>query len=245
MTGYREASAGVSGVVAWQREAMPDPSAPSRILPDGCMDLIWDGTRLFVAGPDRVARLHTDASSASYAALRFADGTGPAMVGVPADTLTDLTVDLADLWPSRRAAELEAHVAEDPLRALVGWARQRSTVASPDPLGPAVRRMAAAGTDVATMADRVGFSTRQLHRRCLRLFGYGPKHLVRVLRLGRALELGRDGLGAAEVAVAAGYADQPHFARDTRTLALATPRALLAPLSRAPRTGRRDGRPGP
>ena len=28
--------------------------SPEPVLPDGCMDIIWDGERLFVAGPDTV-----------------------------------------------------------------------------------------------------------------------------------------------------------------------------------------------
>ncbi|MFO3707537.1 DUF6597 domain-containing transcriptional factor, partial [Xanthomonas codiaei] len=32
-------------------------SAPVRVLPDGCVDLIWDGASLFVAGPDHAATM--------------------------------------------------------------------------------------------------------------------------------------------------------------------------------------------
>ncbi|MGW5695942.1 helix-turn-helix domain-containing protein, partial [Streptomyces asiaticus] len=60
---------------------------------------------------------------------------------------------------------------------------------------------------------------RQLHRRSLAAFGYGPKTLGRVLRLNRALDLARTGLPFAEVAATAGYADQAHLARDVRALA--------------------------
>jgi AraC-like DNA-binding protein len=39
-----------------------------------------------------------------------------------------------------------------------------------------------------------------------------------VLRLQRALELARRGVPFASVAAEAGYADQPHFAREVRAL---------------------------
>ncbi|MYW10647.1 helix-turn-helix domain-containing protein, partial [Streptomyces sp. SID2563] len=60
---------------------------------------------------------------------------------------------------------------------------------------------------------------RQLHRRALTAFGYGPKTLARVLRLQRALALVRAGLPYADAALAAGCADQAHLARDMRDLA--------------------------
>ncbi|MFD9260612.1 helix-turn-helix domain-containing protein, partial [Streptomyces sp. NPDC059538] len=60
---------------------------------------------------------------------------------------------------------------------------------------------------------------RQLHRRSLDAFGYGPRTLGRILRLRRALALARAGMPFAEVACVAGYADQAHLAREVRALA--------------------------
>jgi AraC-like DNA-binding protein len=71
---------------------------------------------------------------------------------------------------------------------------------------------------VAAAAARSGLGERQLRRRCEAAFGYGPKTLARVLRLQRALELARRGVPFASVAAEAGYADQPHLAREVRAL---------------------------
>ena len=75
------------------------------------------------------------------------------------------------------------------------------------------------GGGVATVAAQVGFSVRQLNRRSLASFGYGPKVLGRVLRLQRVLSAARFGMPLVEAALAAGYADQAHFAheRERRT----------------------------
>ncbi len=83
---------------------------------------------------------------------------------------------------------------------------------------------------VAELAWRAGLSERQLHRRCLAAFGYGPKTLDRVLRLQRFLALGRadPGAGLARLAADAGYADQAHLGHDCRALAGATPGVLIA-----------------
>jgi AraC-like DNA-binding protein len=74
------------------------------------------------------------------------------------------------------------------------------------------------GVSVATTAERLGLSERQIRRRCQAGFGYGPKTLARILRFRRAVGLARAGAPFAEVAVVTGYADQAHLAREVRAL---------------------------
>lgn len=226
---YRERAVAVPGAVLWEKAAGPAPG-PSRILPDGCLDVIWDGQRLFVAGPDSTARLHTGPASSTYVGLRFGRGHGPALLGVPADELVDRTPDLAELWPGRPARVLTEQVAADPVTSLERWAARRLATLELDPWGSRVFGMAAAGLPVALMADRLGYGARQFHRRCLPLFGYGPSRLARVLRLGRAVERARTGAPLARVAADCGYADQAHLTRETRALAGVTPTGLLREL---------------
>ena len=78
------------------------------------------------------------------------------------------------------------------------------------------------------LADAVGLSERQLHRRCLAAFGYGPKTLHRVLRFQNALGRARAGDDLARVAHECGYADQAHMARDVSALSGTTMTTLLA-----------------
>ncbi|MGP3638656.1 helix-turn-helix domain-containing protein, partial [Streptomyces sp. 24-1644] len=75
------------------------------------------------------------------------------------------------------------------------------------------------GRTVADTARAAGLGARQLHRRSLAAFGYGPKTLARVLRLQRALGLVRSGMPYADAAYAAGCTDQAHLAREMRDLA--------------------------
>ena len=99
------------------------------------------------------------------------------------------------------------------------------------PPDPVFRRIADAlrdGRPVAAVADKVGWSERQLHRRSLAAFGYGPKTLERVLRMGYALQLSRGGVPMASVAARAGYADQAHLAREVKALAGVPLGTLLA-----------------
>ena len=119
--------------------------------------------------------------------VRLHAGRGPGLLGVPADELHDRTLPLDAVWGDRRARELTERVAASPRRALAAWARS----GVPDRFGASVRTLLDRGLSVADVAEATGYSARQLHRRTLPVFGYGPQHLARVLRLGRALRRGR------------------------------------------------------
>jgi AraC-like DNA-binding protein len=211
---YEEWPSRLPHVIAW-RNRVPPGSRGTRILPDGCLDLIWQDGEVFVAGPDTVTEVSTAPAGSRFAALRFAAGTGPMVLGVPADELTDREVPLADLWATavvRRVAE-----ADDPLAALeeVAVARWQP----PDPAMVALAAAARAGRPVGATADSLGLSARHLQRRCRTAFGYGPKTLARIMRLQRALALARRGRPFADVSATAGYADQAHLSREVKALA--------------------------
>lgn len=137
---------------------------------------------------------------------------------------------MADLWPGGEARRLTERIdaAPDPAAALEELALRLAAAAPPeDPLVRAVAAALAAGRGVAATAEAVGLGARQLHRRSLAAFGYGPKTLARILRLQRALGLARSGVPLAETAARTGYADQAHLARDVRELAGTRLTALL------------------
>ena len=236
---YSEWPSRLPHVTAWRSVAPPGGWA-TRILPDGCLDIIWDDGSVFVAGPDTVAEVATSPPGSRSFALRFAAGTGPCVLGVPADELTDRQVPLADLWPAsevRRLAE-----AADPMAAIEAAALRRWQ--DPDRAMVALAAGARAGRPVGAIADSLGLSARHLQRRCKTAFGYGPKTLARVLRLQRALALARNGSPFAEVSANAGYADQAHLSREVRALAGVPLRGLITAGPRPRRTGPPRFRPG-
>ncbi|MFI6763675.1 helix-turn-helix domain-containing protein [Micromonospora sp. NPDC050417] len=228
---YRETgSEAVAGAVLWW-STVPPEAAPSRILPDGCLDLIWSSHQgLLVAGPDTTAQVGEGTAGERYVALRFPPGTGPAVFGVPAYELRDQRVPLAALWSGPRVRELDERVAyaDRPDRVLEAIASERLREGGgPDPIARPVVARLDRGVDVAGTAAALGLDPRQLHRRSRTLFGYGPKTLARILRMQRALALLRAGVPAAEVAARSGYADQPHLSREFRGLTGVPPRELV------------------
>ncbi len=216
---YSERLSTFPGAVVWTNTP-GGPGGVYPVLPDGCMDLLWAEGRLLVAGPDTRAYRPQSAPGAVVTGIRFAPGTAPALLGVPAYELLDQRVELADLWPAGRVRRLTGMVeaAPDPRTALEELARASGPAAVDPALLHTARRLRE-GAAVADVARETGVTARTLHRRSLTAFGYGPKTLARILRLQRALHLSRTGLTPADTAAAAGYADQAHLARDVRNLA--------------------------
>ena len=216
---YAERVSRLPGAVVWANTL--DVSGVGPVLPDGCMDLLWNEGRLLVAGPDTHAYVAEGAPS-TWVGVRFYPGTAPGLLGVPAYELRDRRVELAELWPASEVRRLCGRVgaAADPVTALEDVALERAADAEPpDPLLRGVVTALDSGRPVAATADELGLGARQLHRRCLTAFGYGPKTLARILRLQRALALARDGVAFADTAALAGFADQAHLARDVKELA--------------------------
>ena len=217
------------GAILWTATS---DGEPYRVLPDGCMDLLWMEDELVVAGPDTHAFLAKSAAGARIAGVRFAPGTGPALLGVPACEVRNTRVPLADLWSPARTRRLADRIgrAPDLPRALETEALRLDSRPALSLGGHTLATVAGIrrGAGVTAIADDIGLSERQLHRRCLDVFGYGLKTLARILRMTEALELGRAGHPLAEVAARTGYADQAHLTREVKALAGLPPRLLLS-----------------
>ena len=207
-----------------------------RIIPDGCIDIVWTGGRLTVAGPDTGWTPLAAEAGASFAGIRFRPGFAPAILGAPASAIVDARVDAAELLGERAHRLVERLV---DARSPAGAVRElEMAIMAWRPAGPpsdrliegavAALRAAPATTPVAQLARELGTSERQLNRRCVAAVGYGPKVLHRVLRLRRFLVLAAvPGVrGLAALAAEVGYADQAHLARDCLALTGLSPARL-------------------
>src|SRR5262245_59957107 len=68
-----------------------------RILPDGCVDIVWDGTDLVIAGPATIA-LDSSPVGVEVFGVRFRLGAAGAGLGLPAEEVADARVPVADVW---------------------------------------------------------------------------------------------------------------------------------------------------
>jgi AraC-like DNA-binding protein len=201
-----------------------------QVVPDGCVDIVWTGETLCIAGPDTRPILDRLPCRAVIVGVRFHPGAASAWLGQPLVEIVNDRVPLAEFWRDdarrfleRAAAGHSAKQLADDLEAfLVG---RLGAVGPADPRIAFLRR--AAGDDciraalrLDQLAAHVGLSERTLRRRCLDAFGYGFKTLDRVLRFQRFLRLAsrRENQNLADMAARAGYADQAHMTREVRRM---------------------------
>jgi AraC-like DNA-binding protein len=214
----------------WER-GVPPAGAPgtARVMPDGCVDLVWRGGDLFVAGPDSRAFLSPVAPGETIVGLRFRTGTAGQLLGLPANELLDARVPVAEIWGAELAERLGEAPSAEERRALLERAVEQR-IAEPDQLVlDAVHRLGRPGTRIGDLSDALGTSERQLLRRFNGAVGYGPKTLDRVLRFQRFLARARNGGGdLARAAADLGYADQAHLTRECVRLSGLTPARLAA-----------------
>ncbi|MGW4401222.1 AraC family transcriptional regulator [Amycolatopsis nivea] len=230
---------------------------PKRIVPDGCVDLVAGADEVFVAGPDTTAWTSVFPPGTRLRGLRFQPGAAAAMLGVGVDELRDSRVPLPDLW-NRRGATLadeilngrdladamadvatERAAAADPVveRMLTQLAAESAeivsrgegeTLATGQSTHPGTRPASKAADRSAWTSAKPTRSERQARRLFTLAVGYGPATYRRILRLQRAIALAPATATLADLAVAAGYSDQPHLTRECRALTGLTPSTYFA-----------------
>jgi hypothetical protein len=202
-------------------------SASGLVLPDGCVDLVWTGTDLRVAGPSTQAFVAPSTSDEPRVGIRLRVGAAGTAIGQPAAELLNASPRLADIWRDGDEVTERVALSGAKLRTLAECLAKRLVDAEPidREVRGAVVALARPGARVAGTAELL--SDRQLRRRFATSVGYPPKTLAGVLRLQRFLHLARSGASLAELAHAAGYADQSHLGREALRLTGLTPRALL------------------
>ncbi|WP_202817585.1 helix-turn-helix domain-containing protein [Kribbella sp. ALI-6-A] len=226
---YREyrSPVGLEPLVACLWASDPVPGRTTRVIPDGCVDLVWFGAEqgLVVVGADTGPWISgPSAAGDSTYAIRLRPGAAGAVLGLPASEVRDSRVSADLVWGAEGRELEDALMTADPgqrLRILTEGVLRRH--ATPDPLAlAAARKLAEPGVRVSAAAADLGISERQLNRRLQNAVGYGPKMLARVARLRRLIaQPGDDPLAIR--AFAAGYASQAHMTDEVRRLTGLTP----------------------
>jgi AraC-like DNA-binding protein len=232
-----EATAASQELATWVsatwRETVTIGSHADGVHPDGAIDIVWDGSALVVFGPRTRSEAARRARPGGFIGVRLRPGSTRAVLGEAAIAVADRTVPLEHLWGATAGTAAMRLATVSPDRAmfeLCAVVIERGREGSgPDRLIPRLVELAADRWSVRDIAREVGLSERQLFRRCVDEVGYGPKHLVRVLRLQRLLGLARGSpnAGLAALAATAGYADQAHMSRECRSLTGLTPARLV------------------
>jgi AraC-like DNA-binding protein len=225
------------------------PATRELVLPTGAMHLVFrlsetqlrifkdlddtDGRTVatMIVGGARTTPYVRDISQPTRSVgAQLQPGAAQLLLGVPADELSERHTSLEDLW-GRPAVEMRERLQEtDSLTQQLDLFESFLLGRLPRIRGvhPAVAHaieLFMVTSDVGTAVERSGYS----HRRFIALFrqavGLTPKLYCRILRFQEALRLFSVQPNAAGVNMAldAGYSDQPHLNRDFREFAGLSP----------------------
>ena len=226
----------------WLSERYVQPHAAERVLPTGCMNLVFDldehgqagntvsgaCTRSFVLNTSRPL---------SLVGVRFKPGGGFPFFGLPAGELQDLSVSLETFW-GQKAADLREQLLEaaNPaarLRILEDYLLQRLHRGASR--HPAVRFALDAfqnpnsASSVACVVARTGLTSRRFIASFRDEVGLTPKVFCRLSRFRHVIGTleSAPAVDWPAIALACGYFDQAHFIHDFRAFAGVSPTAYL------------------
>jgi AraC-like DNA-binding protein len=202
---------------------------PRRILPDGCIDFIFNLDTGYgsVIGTMRSSQVIAVPAGARRFGVRFAPGAAAAFIDARADELTDREGELHALTRAASfcLAEQVAQATDSAERARIVADFLQDRRSRLRPIDLRVRRAVAqlrAGAGrvaIAKLAQQVGVSERQLERLFREQQGSGPKRFARVVRMQAAVaQLECETSYRAARALQAGFADEPHLVREFRAL---------------------------
>jgi AraC-like DNA-binding protein len=227
----------------------PPEGRVERVLPDGCVELVFHLREPFfarsprgvlhrqaeslVAGPStRPTELARGADS-EVLGVRLQPG-GASLLGLPqASALRDRIAPLDDLGVRGLRGLRERLLAAAPaarLAMLQCVLLERTRAQHPPRLATALQALDGRGAwsdgqPAAALARALGVSRRQAERICQSEAAMTPRELLRIQRFQRALRAieARPGLSLAWIAQAAGFADESHLCREFRVFAGVTP----------------------
>jgi AraC-like DNA-binding protein len=225
----------------WIQRVAPD-AAPytHRTIPHGSIELsVQLGSPPQVTGPQTGPVIDTLAPGTTVVGVRFHPGAAPAVLGLPASELVDLTVPWEELRGPVGVALGESIAAAASPQAAAAILEQSvlhllADADTPDPVvRAAVLRLQPWSTaDISSLPSSLYISARQLRRRSLAAVGLAPKVVQRMLRFQGFLALAQahapESADLPMLAADTGYADQSHLTRESLRLSGLTPRVLLA-----------------
>jgi AraC-like DNA-binding protein len=256
------------------RGAREEFAAADPIVPDGCVELVFNLGDPFVGRGDEdtvqpramlVGQMMrpvvaTPAGRVDLIGLRFRTARAGMVLRTSMHALTDQMVDADEVLPRLhdlvdRLVQLrcERRVPEIARVFARRCARVDAMRLRPVEAALATIRASHGAIAVDRVASTAGVSRRHLERRFLVEVGLGVKQLARIVRVQSVLALLRrdPAIGGAEVAARLGYSDQAHLIHDCRALTGTTPARLrfdgpsLAALMREPDAPAWSGHPAP
>ncbi|SEO38391.1 transcriptional regulator, AraC family [Duganella sp. CF517] len=224
----------------------PGRAHTHRVLPDNCVDILWqDGGRpAFAVGMMSSAIVVASAGPVGTVAVRFKPGAAGAFLATPLHALTDQRADIDLLWgrsdADRLADALWTRELDDRARiALIETQllRRLRHADSAACSGAALIRRALGAIDTSggglridELAGELGVSRQHLAAQFRARVGLSPKLYARICRFRRATAALKAAAAPdwARLALDCGYFDQSHLIHDFQEFAGSAPERFLS-----------------
>lgn len=222
------------------------PDSPDRVLPDGCMELIFHFGDPFQIVKKGVARLQDrsilfgqiesfvemmPSGKTGLVAVRFKPSGLAPFVNIPVSEFNHGAVSIEHVF-GKEAERLEALVmlsetVEERMQVIEQFLISRLYRSEHDRIVHSSLQYLGLTNmmSVDQLANSHGISMRQLERKFKNTTGLSPKTLMRIMRFQRffALLESENELNLTQLALDAGYYDQAHFIRDFHRFAGMSP----------------------
>ncbi len=222
-----------------------DFGSPDPIVPDGCVEIIFNLADAFrngevqplvlLAGQMTGPVVAVPTGDVDLIGVRFRPGRAGAALRTPMWELQDRLVDASSvLCGMNRVADDLRNMPRDARLEYLSEALARR-FGSADPLshGPIEHVLALiesrrGNITIDQVARSAGMTRRHLERRFREEVGLSPKQMARIARVHFALQMieQHSRLSGAEIAASCGYSDQPHMIRECKALTGRTPERL-------------------
>ncbi|MBW4443376.1 MAG: helix-turn-helix domain-containing protein [Plectolyngbya sp. WJT66-NPBG17] len=222
-------------------------SVQHRVLPDGCMDLIFQYERsldgdinnpqLTIYGSTDRFELFNIKPATEFVGIRFHPGMAGQFLNLSAIDLFQQEVkaqDCASVFGKIFDRLCRCNSLEQALRtlqtSLLELQRMNDDLSSPTREAIRLISSSQGRMPVSQIAEIIGVSERTLRRGVTAAVGLPPKVLARILRFQNTVSHLRslESSNLCGIALACGYADQAHMAREFQQLAGLTPTTFIS-----------------
>lgn len=205
--------------------------SPYTVLPDGCIDIVFNQAEGFVVGTMTTPIIVEPASAGDFVGVRFKSGKASMFLDFEASELTDQKTELRNI-AHRDGSMLveklfEAKHLNEKIRLLnanlSSWFREKSN----DYVDYVVRKIVESQGDISinSICHSLDLSRQHLARLFQEYVGIRPKQFARVIRFQALLKNVRQSpeINWADEAAMLGYYDQAHLISDFRQFSGTSP----------------------
>lgn len=221
----------------WQSDIEASISQPTehRVLPDGCLDLIFDLTpgreNGYWVGTMTTALIVKNTTPSSLLGIRFLPGGASSLLLCPASAIKDQRISIDDLTPSFSPLLESLINTNNRIDHIEKCLHSRVSVSSKSRLVGEIHRRLPGKKNVSGLAQEIGLSRQYLNRVMAEEVGIDLKTFSRVLRMRRLTEeIGKTTfkISWSDLAAAFGFYDQSHLIHEFKDLVGLSPSEFVS-----------------